>query len=138
MESNDSKALVRTYYETIYNGRDPDAIDRFLAPGFVSAGPGASMDLATHRGALAMTLAAMPDLHLTIEEQVAEGGTVVTRWTARGTHQGPLFGIPPTDRVVTASAIHIHHLVDGRIVDQWEQFDALGMLRQLGALPPLG
>ncbi len=135
MESNDDRALVRQYFETVYNTRDLDAVDQFLGPGFVSAGPGASMDLATHRQALAMSLAAMPDLHLTIEEQVAEPGTVVTRWSARATHLGPLFGMPPTGRVVTASAIHIHHVDDGRIVDQWEQFDALGMLRQLGALP---
>jgi len=60
---------------------------------------------------------------------------VVTRWSARGTQLGPLFGIPPTGRTVTASAIHLHHLRDGRIVEQWEQFDTLGVLGQLGLVP---
>ena len=129
------KALVRAYYATVYGQRDLDALDRFLAPGFVSAGPGGSMDLAAHRAALAASLAALPDFALEIEEQVAEGDAVVTRWRATGTHNGPLFGIPPTGRAVTASAIHIHHVADGRITDQWEQFDAIGVLRQLGVLP---
>jgi hypothetical protein len=56
-------------------------------------------------------------------------------WRATGTHLGPLFGIPPTGRAIAASAIHIHHVADGQIIDQWEQLDALGVLRQLGVLP---
>jgi steroid delta-isomerase-like uncharacterized protein len=130
-----AKSVVRAYYETVYNGRDLDAIERFLASEFVSTGPGGSMNLAAHRAALAASLAALPDLALEIEEQVAEENAVVTRWRATGTHLGPLFGIPPTGRVVSASAIHIHHVVDGHIADQWEQFDVVGVLRQLGALP---
>ncbi len=133
--TDDPRALVRDYYEAAYNRRDPEALNRYLAPGFVSGGPGGSMDLATHRMALAASLAALPDLALVIEEQVAEDGAVVTRWRATGTHRGPLFGIPPTGRPVVASAVHIHHVADGRITDQWEQFDAIGVLRQLGALP---
>jgi steroid delta-isomerase-like uncharacterized protein len=139
MGIDDAKALVRAYYETVYNARDLEAIGRYLAPGFVSAGPGgARMDHATHERTLAASLAAMPDLRLTIEEQVAEGDTVVTRWSASGTQAGPMFGIPPTGRRVTASAIHIHHLADGSIVDQWEVFDTFGVLRQLGVLPTPG
>jgi steroid delta-isomerase-like uncharacterized protein len=133
--TDDPRTLVRAYYEDAYNRRDPEAPARYLAEGFVSAGPGGSMDLATHRTALAASLAALPDLALVIEEQVAEGGVVVTRWRATGTHGGPLFGIPPTGRPVVATAIHIHHVADGRITDQWEQFDALGVLRQLGVMP---
>lgn len=133
--SDDPRALVRRYYETVYNGHNVSAIPDFLAPAFISAGPGgAAMDLATHTRTLAQSLDALPDLQLTIEEQVAEGNTVVTRWSAQGTQHGPFFGIPPTGRKVTATAIHIHHITEGRIVDQWEQFDTLGVLRQLGVL----
>ena len=110
------RALVSAYYATVYGQRDLEALERFLAPGFASAGPGGSMDLAGHRAALAASLAAIPDFALEIEEQVAEGNTVVTRWRATGT-------------------IHIHHVANGLILDQWEQFDALGVLRQLGVLP---
>ena len=79
-----------------------------------------------------MSLAALPDFRITIDEQIAEGRVVVTHWSAKGTQHGPLLGIPPTSRSVTAVAVHIDHLADGRIIDQWEQFDTLGMLRQLG------
>jgi steroid delta-isomerase-like uncharacterized protein len=132
--SDEAKALVTAYYGTVYGQGDLAAIDRYLAPGFTSAGPGGSMDLAGHRAALEASLAALPDFTLSVEEQVAERDTVVTRWRATGTHQGPLFGIPATGKRVNASAIHIHHVADGRITDQWEQFDALGVLRQLGVI----
>ncbi len=135
MDIPSSRAIVGAYYERVYNQRDLRAIDEFLAPTFVSAGPGATMDRAAHVQALAASLAALPDLEIAIQEQVAEDDVVVTRWIARGTHRGPLFGIPATGRTVSASAVHIHHLVGGRIVDQWELFDTLGVLRQLGVLP---
>ena len=59
----------------------------------------------------------------------------MSRWRPTGTQLGSLFGVPATGRSITASAIHIHHVADGRITDQWEQFDAIGVLRQLGVLP---
>jgi len=131
MAQDENRGLVRNYYEAVYNRRELGRLDRFLAPEFVSAGPGGRMDREAH----ATALAAMPDICLTVEEQIAEGDAVVTRWSATGTQLGPLFGIPPTGRRVTATAIHIHHLRDGRIADQWEQFDTLGVLGQLGLVP---
>jgi steroid delta-isomerase-like uncharacterized protein len=138
MTADENRAIVRDYYEAVYGRHELDALDDVLAPDFVSAGPGGRMDRGAHAAALTASLTAMPDLQLTIEEQVADGDAVVTRWSARGTHLGPLFGIPATGRPVIASAIHIHHLRDGRIVDQWEQFDALGVLGQLGFVPRPG
>ena len=135
MTHDENRVLVGDYYEAVYNRHELDRLGTYLAPDFVSAGPGGRMDREAHAAALAASLAALPDLRLTLEEQVAEGDAVVTRWSARGTQLGPLFGIPPTGRTVTASAIHIHHLREGRIVEQWEQFDTLGVLGQLGLVP---
>ena len=135
MAHDENRVLVRDYYEAVYNRHELGALDAVLAPEFVSAGPGGRMDRGAHATALAASLAAMPDLRLSIDEQVAEGDAIVTRWSATGTHLGPLFGIPPTGRRVTATAIHVHHLSDGRIIDQWEQFDTLGVLGQLGLMP---
>ena len=135
MAPEENRILVRDYYEAAYNRRELDRLDAFLAPGFVSAGPGGRMDRQAHGEALAASLAAMPDLRLAVEEQIADGDAIATRWSATGTHLGALFGIPPTGRQVTATAIHIHHVRDGRIVDQWEQFDTLGVLGQLGLVP---
>lgn len=136
MTTATNREIVRRYYDRVYNSRELDALEDVLAPAFVSSGPGgAGMDRAAHIAALRSSLAALPDLRLTIEEQIAEGDAVVTRWSATAHHEGTLFGIPPTGRAVSASAVHIHHLKDGRLIDQWEQFDTLGMLRQLGVLP---
>jgi steroid delta-isomerase-like uncharacterized protein len=135
MGRDENRILVRDYYETVYNLRDLTRLDAFLARDFMSAGPGGQMDREAHATALAASLAALPDLRLTVEEQLVEHDAVMTRWSATGTHLGSLFGIPPTGRRVTASAIHIHHVRDGRIVDQWEQFDTLGVLGQLGLVP---
>ena len=135
MVPDENRGVVRDYYETVYDRRELGRLDAFLAPDFVSAGPGGRMDRESHATALAASLAALPDLRLTVDEQIAEREAVVTRWSATGTQLGTLFGIPPTGRRVTATAIHVHHVRDGRIVDQWEQFDTLGVLSQLGLVP---
>jgi steroid delta-isomerase-like uncharacterized protein len=78
---------------------------------------------------------AFPDLQQTIEDQVAEGDKVAYRWTARGTHRGELLGIPPTGARVTFTGISIARLADGKIQEIWENYDALGLMRQLGTVP---
>ena len=79
--------------------------------------------------------AAFPELHQTIEEQIAEGDKVAYRWTACGTHQGELMGMAPTGNWVTFTEISIARLADGKIEEIWENYDALGMQQQLGAIP---
>ena len=79
--------------------------------------------------------AAFPDVRSTVEEQVAEGDRVVTRWTARGTHTGDFQGMVPTGRSFTLTGITIERVVDGRIAEVWVNRDDLGLLSQLGGLP---
>jgi len=83
-------------------------------------------------------LTAFPNLEETIEDQVAESDKVATRLTFKGTHSGELMGIPPTGKQVTFTALAIDRLVDGKIADRWHLFDTLGMLQQLGVIPPMG
>ena len=84
---------------------------------------------------LSMIRAAFPDLRVTLEDAIAEGEKVVSRWTAQGTHQGELMGIAPTGSQVTFTGITIHRIEDGKIVEEWENWDALGMMQQIGAVP---
>jgi predicted ester cyclase len=77
-------------------------------------------------------LAAFPDLHFTIEDQVGSGDRIAFRWHATGTHTGPLGAVPPTGRRVALDGLIMDHLVDGRVVERWEQWDQPGMLAQLG------
>jgi predicted ester cyclase len=79
--------------------------------------------------------AAFPDLKLTSEQVIAEGDYVAIRWTARGTHKGELFGIAPTGKQATVTGISIDRWANGKIVESWVNWDTLGLLQQLGAVP---
>jgi steroid delta-isomerase-like uncharacterized protein len=79
-----------------------------------------------------------PDLTFTIEEQVAEGDTVVTRLLATGTHEGELFGVPATHVKATVSCVVFHRFEDGRIASAFSFWDAFSFLRATGAFPPSG
>jgi predicted ester cyclase len=78
---------------------------------------------------------AFPDLTIHIEELASEGNTVTCRWSATGTHKGPLGGIEPTGRQIDVVGIAFYRIVDRRIVDAWVNWDALGLLQQLGVVP---
>ena len=73
-----------------------------------------------------------------VDDVVAEGDRVVIRWSGGGTHRGELFGIPPTQKSITANGIHIFRIADGKIAEHWGTSDDLGMMRQLGVIPAPG
>jgi predicted ester cyclase len=79
---------------------------------------------------------AFPDMHVTIDDMVAEGDKVAARVTMTGTHKGEIMGIPPTNKKVTFSLIVISRFAGGKIVEDHGQFDALGLMRQLGLPVP--
>lgn len=117
-----------------------EVIDELYAPDYVdnvSRGP----EPTTVRGpdglkaAVTLFRAAFPDLRYEVDEQVAEGEVVVTRFSAAGTHMRPFLGAAPTERRVAYGGIDINRVRDGRIVESWVQYDALGLLQQLGIVP---
>jgi predicted ester cyclase len=123
MTIEDNKAISRRVIAAL-NARDWAALKGVMAP-----------DLAK-RFAATPFLAAFPDLQITIEEQIAEGDRVVTRWTNRGTHQGTFFGAAPTDRQVEYTGISIDYIADGKVVANMGQADLLGLVEQIGAFTP--
>jgi steroid delta-isomerase-like uncharacterized protein len=136
--SEQNKAIVRRYGEDFWGKGDLDAADELFADELVDHSP-AVPDLAPgpagQRQALAAYREAFPDLRVTNEDVLAEGDKVVLRWTARGTHQGDLMGIPPTGRLVTLKGIDILRIENGKIVERWAEYDNLGLLQQLGIVP---
>jgi steroid delta-isomerase-like uncharacterized protein len=82
-------------------------------------------------------LAAFPDAQRTVEDQLTDDQNVVTRWTASGTHQGEFMGVAPTGKRVTITGISIHRIAHGKIVEEWQQWDSLGLMQQLGVVPTL-
>jgi predicted ester cyclase len=85
-----------------------------------------------------MYLAAFPDSYLTVEDMIAEGDKVVARLTSGGTHQGAYMGIPPTGKHVKVTLIDIFRIAGGKGVEHWMEFDAMGLLQQLGVAPSMG
>ena len=78
---------------------------------------------------------AFPDLTMTASQVIAEGDYVAVRWTARGTHKGELFGMPATGKEATVTGITIDRWADGKLAESWTNWDTLGLLQQIGAMP---
>lgn len=140
MGTEQSKAVYRRFLDLGFNTGDFAALGEVLAPNYVDhdappgipPGPeGIALLLGTYR-------AAFPDVHMTVEAQVAEGEMVATRYTFRGTHRGNLMGIAPTGKQVTMTGTTITRIVDGKMVEAWVNYDLLGLLQQVGVVPPMG
>ena len=132
-----NKAVARLVLEEMSEG-NIDAAAQLLAPDYVWHGPGAEVHGPEGWKKLAsMYLHAFPDLAFRLEEQIAEGDKVVTRYTAFGTHRGELAGVAASGRHVAVPCLVIDTIIDGKIVDSFELFDQLGMFAVIGAYPAL-
>ena len=138
MAGDDLKAIARREIEEVYGAGNFAVADELVANEFVGHDPALPEPLRGPAGikeAAAGYRNAFPDLRITIEAQVSEGDLVVTRWTARGTHQGELFGIAPTGKQATVTGISLDRISNGKILEDWTNWDTLGLLQQLGAVP---
>ena len=115
---------------------EPRPHRRVLPPDFVWHEPDQDIQGSEEAKQFVATfLEAFPDLNVTVEDEIAEGDKVVTRWTIRGTHQGELMGIAPTEKQIELKGITIHRIEGDKIAEEWSRYDNLGMMQQLGALP---
>jgi len=137
MSTEENKAVVRRFYD-FANAFDLTALNgELLAPEYrLSFDSAPVMDRDQAMGFFQAFFAAFPDITHEIQDQLAEGDRVATRIVVRGTHGGDFMGIPPTGRAVEIKAINIHRVADGRIVEQWVVSDGVGLLQQLGMMPP--
>ena len=139
MSTEENKALLRRSVEEVFSAQgDIDVADEIFAPDYVGHNPTDPQDVRGPEGAKGlanMYHSAFPDVRLSIEEQIAEGDRVVTRWIASGTHQDEMMGIAPTGNQVRVEGITISHVHEGKILQEWELFDTLGLMQQLGAAP---
>jgi len=130
-----NKALARRVIEELFTQHNVALIDE-LFPDCVYRAPAVGeLRGEAYRQFLTSVLAAFPDGRWIVEDQVAEGDKVVTRWSFTGIHQGTLMGISPTGKHVTASGVMIDRIVGGKIAEEWEEYDAFGMMQQLGVVP---
>jgi steroid delta-isomerase-like uncharacterized protein len=132
----DNKATLRRVPEEIFTG-NLDLVDELFTSDYVMHDPGLPEEVAGtegFKGYVSAFRSAMPDIKITVEDQIAEGDVVATRWTGRGTHEGDMFGVPGTGRAVTIEGIIITRFEGGKIAEEWTSYDAAGALRQVGAL----
>jgi predicted ester cyclase len=138
MSEDENKALHLRYAEEVNRGFDAwrDFGDEYFGPGYVFHGSQGDLnrDGFVDNFVSAM-FAAFPDTNMTIDDTVAEGDRVVSRFTVRGTHRGEFEGIAPTGKQVTLSGIVLSRIEGGRVVEDWEELNMLGLMQQIGAIP---
>jgi predicted ester cyclase len=139
MSSEQNKAIVRRLIEEPWKG-DLSVVDELLDRSYVGYDPsvpeplrgpdGFKENIATYR-------AAYSDARITVVDQIAEGDMVATRWTGRGTHDGDLMDIAPTGKQVEVSGLTLSRLENGKVIEDYTNWDTFGMMQQLGVVPEL-
>jgi steroid delta-isomerase-like uncharacterized protein len=133
---SDNKAIIERF-EQAFAENDTGTIDELCSPGLVDHNPVPPNPptLDGLKAAIAGYTSAFPDLAISGLQVIGEGDMVATHWTASGTHQGDMPGIPATGKRISVEGMNLYRLVDGRITEVWTQFDGVSMLQQLGVMP---
>jgi steroid delta-isomerase-like uncharacterized protein len=139
MSTEQNKTIVRRYWEEVWNQGNLAVVDELIAADFDGHPAPSDADFgrgpAGQKQLVGLYRGAFPDMRMTIDDMAADGERVVLRWTARGTNTGEMMGMPATGRPSTVTGIVINRLAAGKIVESWTNFDALGMMQQLGVIP---
>jgi len=133
----DNKTIIKMFVEEVINQGKLDRGDDLVVADFVELDPlpGQQQGREGLKEVIGQMRAAFPDMHWVLEEMIAEGDKVASRFTWTGTHRGPFLGIPATGRSVTVKGVVIDRLVEGRMADSRILMDTLSMMQQLGVIP---
>ena len=136
MSTEENKELVRNYISQVLNTGNVEIIETFIDPDYteVFEGKRYPIGIAGAKEHVAGVRKTYPDLHLTVERQIAEGEWVATSIVARGTHRGEWLGIKPTGKVLTYTGVNINRIVNGRFVEHGGAANMLGPLLEAGAV----
>jgi steroid delta-isomerase-like uncharacterized protein len=130
-----NKLIVERYWDGKWNARNPEILDELQSPDVVYHGPGHEMrGLQEYKQVYGAYLSAFHDTQAMIEELIAEGDKVMSRVVLTGVHGGDLPDLPATGRSINFTMFTIFRIVDGKIVEEWESYDELSMMQQLGAM----
>src|ERR1700747_884485 len=138
--SEQNKAIVRRLVEELWNQGNLSVADQLFTPNYThhdSSSPDFGHGPESERKRATLYRTAFPDLRLTIEDLIAEGDTVMARWSCHGTHKGDLNGIAPTGKPFTIPGVTIARFVNGKLSEGYVNWDALGLMQQLGVVPEL-
>jgi predicted ester cyclase len=136
MAVDDNKQLVRYLIENGLNANNPDVADGNFTDDYVAhirgLSPGGPTGPEAFKNVIRLWRGAFSDWHMAIEDLIAEGDLVANRFTTTGTHDAPLFGIPPTGKRIVVESQELHRLLDGKVAESWIVDDVPGILVQLG------
>jgi steroid delta-isomerase-like uncharacterized protein len=138
VSAEDDKSVARRYFDELWTGGDQSFIDRHVSSDYVfhdSGTPGGVRGTDGLRRYYSRYREGFPDMRFTVEDQIAEGNKVATRWSVEATQSGPFLGMPPSNKSIHVTGINIFRIVDGYIVEGWHNLDVLGLLQQLGVAP---
>lgn len=133
-----NKDFIRDYTEDFWNKANIFAFEKYYAAGFINHFASGDQNFEQTKGGCQAYFNAFPDLNITTDLLVAEGDKVTKVWTANCTHKGDFMGIKATGKQVVVKGIEVFRIADGKIQEIWASMDNLGMLQQLGVIPPLG
>lgn len=137
MSSDQNKAIVRRLFEEPWKG-NLNVVDELTAADYIGHDPALPEPIRGPAGVkefISTYLVAFPDARITVDRQLAEGDLVATHWSARGTHEGELMDLEPTGRKVTVTGLTMSRLEDGKVVEEFQNWDFSGLLRQVEAAP---
>ena len=132
---SDAKTVSRRIFEEVWNNKNLSAIDELMAANYVHHDPQSPKfpdGIEGYKQLVNYYLKAFPDSHFTIDLEIQEGDVAVTYWTVRGTHRGDLPTLPATGKTFSVTGISIGRVKNGKFVESWNNWDALGLMQQLG------
>jgi len=131
-----NKAIVRRFVDEIFVQGRKESVDELLADDFVAhTWPSTGRPREDLKAAIDRVAGGLADAEFTIDDLIAEGDRVAVSLTTAATQVGPFMGMPPSGRRYSIEEIHIFRLRDGKVVEHWHQFDQMGLMKQLGAMP---
>ena len=140
MSAEQNKSIVYRWVEGGWNGGYLALVDELYTIDYMIHDPSTPNFPGGHaafKQFVSNLQAGYPDIHVTIEDMMAEGDKVVWRWHITGTHTGELMGIPPTGRPISITGIVISRFANGKWAEDYVNWDTLGMLQQIGVVPAM-
>ena len=138
--SDANKTLVRRLFDEVWNKGHQQVADELFAQNYNhhdSSTPDLGRGPDSEKKRVTLYRNAFPDIRFTVEDLIAEGESVTARWSCHGTHKGELNGIAPTGKQFTISGISVARFTNGKMIEGYVNWDALGMMQQLGVVPEL-
>ena len=132
-----NKEFIQAYTDDFWNTHNIAAFEKYFTTDLIVHFAAGDQNTEQYKGICQAYFTSFPDLQITTDDLVAEGNKVTKVWTANSTHQEEFMGIPATGNIIVVKGIEVFRIADGKIAEIWASMDNLGMMQQLGVIPPM-